>query len=88
MCGCFSHVAPTAWAGVNAVNWLTGEGAWDIEDIEMGVSFGQEFVPQHDYLHSVSLLFQNGDRDLRGGTVKIWIEDCAEEVQWSARKAR
>lgn len=76
-------LGPTAWAGVDKTNWLTGEGAWEVEDKEVGVFFCQEFVPQYDYLQSLSLLFQNDDQDLRGGSAKLWIEDSDGEVQWS-----
>lgn len=72
-------LGPTAWAGEDHVNWLAGEGTWYVE-VKDDVPLVQEYVPQHAYLESMSLLFYNNEQDMIGGDVQVWLEDASGET--------
>lgn len=80
-------LGPTAWVGESKTNWLTGEGSWTVSDIKEDTAFCQQFVPEYNYLESVSLLFQNQQQELTEGNVQLWIEDSAGDSVWSAEVA-
>lgn len=67
-------LGPFAWAGEDQVNWLTGEGTRYVE-MQKDVVISQEYIPQHAYLESFSLLFDNAGQSMVGGAVRIWLED-------------
>ncbi len=72
-------LGPTSWAGEPHVNWLAGEGTWYVE-VKDDVPLVQEYVPQHAYLESMSLLFYNNEQAMIGGDLQVWLEDAAGEV--------
>ena len=77
-------LGPLRWGGVEVTNWLTGEGAWSVI-MQEGIPLTQEFVPEYDYLESMSLLFQKDDLDLNGSSVDVWLEEPSGNVVFSAQ---
>lgn len=77
-------LGPLRWGGVEQTNWLTGEGAWSVV-MQEGIPLTQEFVPEYDYLESLSLLFQKDDLDLTGSSVEVWLEEPDGSVVFSAQ---
>ena len=77
-------VWPVGWAREDAINFLTGEGAWTIVSSEESPGFCQEFVPQYDNLKSFSLLFNIVEEGQFLGEASVIISD--EEVILYCRK--
>ena len=73
-------VWPVGWAREDAVNYLTGEGAWTMETTADNPGFCQEFVPQYDSLKSFSLLFQSMGEGQVLGEASIIISDENDKI--------
>lgn len=69
-------VGPAGLAGEDYSHFLAGEDAWEVEDSQDEEAFCQKFSPMYSHLESVSLLFQDGDRDLTDGSVFVTISDA------------
>lgn len=74
----YLFVEPFSFVKEDKVFALTGEGSLELAEDD-GI-YGQQFVPQYDYIKSISLLFQNQGLSLQSEGVSVRIVDAEDEV--------
>lgn len=77
-------VWPVGWLGEDQVNFLSGDGSWDMESREGSFACCQEFRPEYKNLKSIGIVI-SGEENLSGGSAVIAVADSENRILFETR---